>query len=169
MAPNVEMIRRVADLIEQYPELYTQCSLGVTTQHTYFAGRGMRDNEPSCVAGIAVQYFGNPVELQKSDIPTHQIDEGEFHRRILAPAERYAMNLLGLPLEWAFAIFTINWPIQWFLEEVDELKPFPNGGGEVGTHPDNPWIVPTASQGAFFLRRLADQFEDKTREENVCE
>ena len=80
------------------------------------------------------------------------------------------MNLLGLPLKWAFAIFTINWPAQWFLEKVDELKPFPNKSTIRSViHPDDPWIVTTASQGAFFLRRLADQFEDKTREENVCE
>ena len=156
MNPNTKRIREVADAILRYGDLYDQGTYGETFSEIenddYMkdayeqAGVGMHNcDTPACVAGFTVQIFGEPNEYRKM--------APDF-----ADTSIYAQHLLGLNDNWACHIFH-SWPRHWNNEDAEELKPFT-------------WLVegiisaPDARQAHKILYRLADQFDNKTIQEN---
>ena len=124
--PKPDRIRIVADKIEDNPFWFNQCSLGPSFAHRKHIGTGVGDDHlpggnhcpvtkgNACVAGFAVQYLGNLEEYE--EIRREFASRGvSLFRDGLGgcDVEKYSTILLGLPSEWANAIYTTMWPAHW--------------------------------------------------------
>ena len=156
MNPNTKRIREVADNILRYGDLYNQGTYGETfsdenlsyINDAYMqAGVGIHNcGTPACIAGFAVQLFGEPEEYRQVSPDT-------------ANTPMYARQLLGLDIDWTRYLF-YYWPAHWFNKDSEELSPSMTSADEP------PTIMPDARQAHQILYRLADQFDNKTRQEN---
>ena len=161
MTVNVAGLRFVADAIEANQLAYAQWAWGASVRNSEVAGTGVSCGTPACVAGFAVQFLGHP-EVCKAKFEIG----GDSISTIMMS---YAGHLLGLPKEWARAIFRHGeWPLHWVYEPEHEFwdscsdrtkRISPSTKLRIGSYFSGIVRTPDPYQAATFLRRLADQFE----------
>ena len=168
--PKSDRIRIIASKIEDNPFNFAQSTLGPALSSRKYIGSGVQAGASACVAGFAVQFLGTVEEYEDMRLKYTWRDAHLFRDYLGAydsdacDVERYANILLGLPSEWASSIYTTMWPTKWLdpLEEFIAMPTFtPQYKGEKEFSFDN-FFFPQAKDAAFFLRRLADHFDNKT-------
>lgn len=163
--PKTDRIRIIADKIEKHPFYFCQSTLGPAQANRKHIGSGISTGSSACVAGFTVQFLGtvDGYEGMKLEFLQRGVDffRDDAYGSVYGQCdvERYASVLLGLPSEWAKAIYTTVWPRSWINESV-ELEPSPIINS---TYWSGRNLYPKSNDAAFFLRRLADHLEDKTR------
>ena len=156
MKVNVAGIRFIADAIEMNDKMYDQYNFGSVWKEPELAGTGLQCNTPCCVAGFTVLLLGDEKGL-KEEQDRVILTKPSLYRKNLYKVglSNYAKSLLGITVEWSKSIFDCaTWPAIW-ADEDSTIKLVTE------RNYDCDFIYPTAEQAAFFLRRLADQFEEE--------
>ena len=164
--PKSDRIRIVADKIEENPFNFAQSTLGPALSNRKYIGSGVQAGASACVAGFAVQFLGTVGGYEK--MRRDHLTRSMYLFRDGSGAcdvERYASILLGLPSEWANVIYTTMWPAKW-LDPLEIFEPVPSFASPYEDKEKdlvfNNFFFPQSYDASFFLRRLADHFDDKT-------
>lgn len=154
---NVAGLRFIADAIELNEKMYNQRDFGATPFKPELAGTGLQCDTPCCIAGFTVQLLGNMDDLVEEQVAAIPIVRNTGRLNIKEGVSRYAQKLLGLSDNWRKSLFNCpSWPACW----LDKNKT-PITSNRISITVQSEFLIPTAEQAAYVLRRLADQFEEE--------
>ena len=134
---NASAFNRIADVIEQHPDLYDQGEFGNGLLVDALDGNE-ECNTPCCIAGFAVALYGAGEDPE-------------------TPTEVTARKVLELTDGESDALFDFKWPRHWFKRAGIELAP-----DRIGLHRR---LEPTADDAPVVLRAMAQSGKVFPREE----